>query len=110
MLACCFALPMMRSNLPVGRSCNCSTIGASGSIAAAGIAAGWLGAVGGAALIVDAGGLSDAAAGLSDRNPAAAASSGSVVRVPGFCCGGVAATAGEDSTTGCSELDVGADT
>ena len=56
-------------------------------------------------------GLSDAAAGLSDRNPAAAESSGSVVRVPGFSFGdGVAATAGEGSTTGCSELDVGVDT
>src|SRR5262249_51495684 len=109
MAALCFELPMMRSDLPLGRSCSRSTIGASGSIAvpAAVIAVGWLGTIGGAAVVVGAGGLSDASAGLSDRTPAAA---GSVVMVPGLSCSaGVAATAGED-TAGCSELDVGVDT
>src|SRR5215472_3792205 len=106
MAALCFELPMMRSNLPLGRSCSRSTIGASGSIAApaAVIAVGWLGTIGGAAVVVGAGGLSDAAAALSDRTPAAA---GSVVMVPGLSCSaGVAATAGEGFPTGCSELDV----
>src|SRR5262249_31719099 len=110
MAALCFELPMMRSNLPLGRSCSRSTIGSSGSIAApaAVIAVGALGSIGGAAVVVGAGGLSDAAAGLSDRAPAAA---GSVVMVPGLSCSaGVAATAGEGFPTGCSELDVGVGT
>src|ERR1700740_410352 len=105
MLARCFALPMMRSNLPFERSCNCSAIGASGAIAAAAavVAPGSLGAIVGAAVVADAGGLSDAAAGLSDCEPAAAGSLGTVVRVPGFSSdAGVAAPVGEDS-----ELDVG---
>src|SRR5215831_20863828 len=105
MAALCFELPMMRSNLPLGRSCSRSTIGASGSIAApaAVIAVGWLGTIGGAAVVVGAGALSDASAGLSDRTPAAA---GSVVMVPGLSCSaGVAATAGEGFPTGCSELN-----
>src|SRR6516165_5093296 len=109
MLAVCFVLPMMRSNLPLGRSCNCSAIGASTSIAAsaAPIPAGWLGAMGGAS-VLGAGGFSKAAAGLSDREPEEAGDSGSVIRVPGSAFdAGAVATAGEGSTTGCSESDFG---
>jgi hypothetical protein len=70
---------------------------------AAVIAAGSLGAMGGAAVVVAAGGFVDAPAGLSDRTSAAAGGLGS-----GDV--GVAAPVGEGSSTGWSDWDVGVST
>jgi hypothetical protein len=64
MLSLSFVLPMMRSNLPLVRLCNCSVIGASGSRAVLGSVTSWLGTLGATIPVGDGSGASpDALAG-----------------------------------------------
>src|SRR6516162_1738105 len=61
MLSLSFVLPIMRSNLPLDRLCNCSVIGASGSEAAFGSVTDWFCTLGATIAVVDGPDVSPAA-------------------------------------------------